>query len=408
MTGKKLYWAFALAGFIGLLAVLGSKENRVNWFESYNAEQTIPYGTLIVDELINALPQQPQLRKIDMPPYLFLQKDSVAKGTYLLINSNLYLGDNEIDALLNWVRKGNRLFIASRTIDAYLTDTLQLKKEVVDDYENYDNLHTFNFYDPVLRADSLYGLDISFDNQYFILPDTVPTQAVALAYTDFIKENDSLITNRPNFVKVPFGDGEVLLSTLPEAFTNYFVLHRNNYEYTAGMLSYIDFTMPVYLDQYHINGRLINTSPLYVFLRFEKLKWAYYLALITLLLYVLFGGKRKQRPIQISKPLQNQTLHFVETISHHLFEKKQHTRVAQLLYQHFCYFSRTHLQLEPEPGNENYRQMLSEKTGVSATDISLLDALLVKAEKGKLTQEQDLRKFNTLLDTLKQKYYGNP
>lgn len=408
MTGKKLYWAFALAGFIGLLAVLGSKENRVNWFESYNAEQTIPYGTLIVDELINALPQQPQLRKIDMPPYLFLQKDSVAKGTYLLINSNLYLGDNEIDALLNWVRKGNRLFIASRTIDAYLTDTLQLKKEVVDDYENYDNLHTFNFYDPVLRADSLYGLDISFDNQYFIIPDTVPTQVVALAYTDFIKENDSLITNRPNFVKVPFGDGEVLLSTLPEAFTNYFVLHRNNYEYTAGMLSYIDFTMPVYLDQYHINGRLINTSPLYVFLRFEKLKWAYYLALITLMLYVLFGGKRKQRPIQISKPLQNQTLHFVETISHHLFEKKQHTRVAQLLYQHFCYFSRAHLQLEPEPGNENYRQMLSEKTGVSAIDISRLDTLLVKAEKGKLTLEQDLRNFNTFLDTLKQKYYGNP
>lgn len=408
MTGKKLYWAFALAGFFGLLAVLGSKENRVNWFESYNAEQTIPYGTLIVDELINALPQQPQLRKIDMPPYLFLQKDSVAKGTYLLINSNLYLGDNEIDALLNWVRKGNRLFIASRTIDAYLTDTLQLKKEVVDDYENYDNLHTFNFYDPVLRADSLYGLDISFDNQYFIIPDTVPTQVVALAYTDFIKENDSLITNRPNFVKVPFGDGEVLLSTLPEAFTNYFVLHRNNYEYTAGMLSYIDFTMPVYLDQYHINGRLINTSPLYVFLRFEKLKWAYYLALITLMLYVLFGGKRKQRPIQISKPLQNQTLHFVETISHHLFEKKQHTRVAQLLYQHFCYFSRAHLQLEPEPGNENYRQMLSEKTGVSAIDISRLDTLLVKAEKGKLTLEQDLRNFNTFLDTLKQKYYGNP
>lgn len=408
MTGKRLYIAFALAGFLGLLAVLGSKENRVNWFESYNAEQSIPYGTRIVDELIQALPQKPQLHKIDIPPYLFLQKDSLAQGTYLLINRNLYLGDNEIDALLNWVRKGNTLFVASRTIDAYLTDTLQLYKEVVNDYENFDNLHNFNFYDSSLRVDSLYRFDISFDNHYFIIPDTLSVQAVALGYTDFDKETDSLITDRPNFVKIPFGQGEILLSTLPEAFTNYFILQNNNREYTAGILSYIDFSKPVYLDQYHINGKIKNSSPLYVFLRFEKLKWGYYLALITLLIYVLFGGKRKQRPISIKKTLQNQTLHFIDTISHQLFEKRKHTKVAQLLYHHFCYFSRARLQLEPQPRNENFTQMLSEKTDVPISEVKTLNALLLKAEKGFLTQESELKKLNTLLDTLKQKYYGKP
>lgn len=408
MRGRKLYMALAFAGIFGLLAILGSRQNRVNWYPSYNARQTIPYGTLILDELINQLPQKPQLIKTDIPPYLFLQKDSLAQGTYLLVNSNLYLGENEIDALLNWVKKGNRLFIASRTIDTYLLDTLNLQKEMVYDDENFENLHTFNFYNPSLRADSLYTLDLSFDNQYFIFRDSVPNLATPLGYTDFVKDSDSLITDRPNFVKTPFGQGEILLSTLPEAFSNYFILHRNNHQYTAGLLSYIDFSKPVYYDQYHINGRIIQTSPLYVFLRYKNLKWGYYLALITLLVFVIFGGKRRQRWIKTIKPLQNQTLHFIETISHHLFEKKQHHTVARLLYQHFCYFSRTRLQLEPQPANETYTHLLAEKTGMSDEKIQTLNALLVKAENGKLTHEAELKKLHQLIDTLKQKYYGNP
>lgn len=408
MTGKRLNIAIVLAGVIGLLLVFGTKENRVNWYESYNAEQTIPYGTLIVDEIVRKLPQKPEVKKIDIPPFIFLKKDSLAEGTYLFVNSNLYFGDDELNVLLQWVNKGNRLFVASHTIDAQLIDTLQLKKKVVDDYENFDNLHTFNFYDHALRADSLYGIDISFDNQYFIIPDTIPSQAVALGYTDFVKENDSLITNRPNFVKVPFGKGEILLSTLPEAFTNYFMLHKNNHKYIAGILSYVDWSKPVYLDQYHINGREIYMSPLYVFLRYKKLKWAYYLALITILIHVWFGGKRRQRPVKIIQPLQNQTLHFIETISHHLFEKKQHSKVAQLLYRHFCYFSRARLQLEPEPGDENYMHLLVEKTGVSPADVKALNVLLVKAKNGHIKQETKLKKLNALIDSLKQKYYGKP
>jgi hypothetical protein len=403
MKFNKFNIAIGLAAFVGLVLVLGTNENKVNWFASYASHHKIPYGTFIFKALLQQKVDASHFREINVPPFEFLKKDSLASGTYLFINQDIPLGEDEANVLLDWVATGNTLFLGAERISQNITDTLGIKQELVLDPENFFNEHAYNFYVPDLQSDSLFWFDRYKENYFFA---EVDSGAVALGYTDFRKDTDSLITDRPNFIKANFGKGIILLLTAPEVFTNYFILKNKNKDYTAGVMSYIDFSKPLLLDAYYKNGKTQYTSPLYVFLNNEKLRWAYYLILGLLLVFIIFEGKRKQRWIAIVQPLQNQTISFIHTITYNFFNQNNNTEIARLKVKHFMYFLREKLLLEKSIDDSQFASQLAEKTSMPETLADQFHQLLTDVENKNTITEAQLKELDKLIDTVKKTHHG--
>ncbi len=93
---------------------------------------------------------------------------------------------------------------------------------------------------------------------------------------------------------------------------------------------------------------------MYIFLNRKELKWAYYIALIGCLLYILFEGKRKQRAIAVITPLKNQTLSFVRTIANMYYEKGESTEIAQHKIDYFLEYIRTRFYLQTIKRKEEF------------------------------------------------------
>lgn len=115
----------------------------------------------------------------------------------------------------------------------------------------------------------------------------------------FRPDNDSLSDEKQlNFIKLPFEEGEIFVHTMPEVFSNHFLLTQDNGRYTSAVMRYFDSSQPLIWDAYYKTGRDAIDSPLHYLLNDKYLKITYYLLLISLLIFIIFEGKRKQKPLK--------------------------------------------------------------------------------------------------------------
>lgn len=308
----------ALVTIVILMLFQYNKPKEVNWFPSFVAQHKIPYGTYVLNDLMNK--QHPEnLRQINIPPFELLQKDSTLQGAYFFVNNNVSFGEAELNGLLDWTAKGNTLYIASNEFEEQLKDTLHFEtaRLYAELGEEQKQRHALTH--PNLKPKESYTFGKDSYATYFSKVDTLNTKIVGIV--DYYSQDGSEQKENFNAIKQPFGKGEIILSTFPKAFTNYFVLEGNNSDYTAGLLSYIDGSKNIYMDNHYKSGKSFYKSPMYIFLNTKEFKWAYYIVLIGTLFYVIFEGKRKQRAIHVVVPLKNQTLAFTRTIADMYFEK---------------------------------------------------------------------------------------
>src|SRR4029078_13026231 len=110
----------------------------------------------------------------------------------------------------------------------------------------------------------------------------------------------------PNFIHLRTGKGNFYVNLEPLAFSNYFLLHKNNIHYYEHALSLIAADVKkIVWDEYYLNKVVKKESKgwLSVLFRFPALKAALLTAIFTLLLYVLLEMRRKQRYIPfVAKP----------------------------------------------------------------------------------------------------------
>lgn len=397
MKPYRFYILIFLAAVFGVFLLESTKKKTINWFPSYASQDKIPYGTFVFHEILKKKTGNAPIVENHVPPFEFL-KDSAQSGTFIFINQNVYFGEDEGGKLLDFVSRGNDLFIASETIESFLLDTLGLETEIVEDEENFDNLHTFNLNHPSFHTPENYPLEENRDNFYF---SKVDSAATILGTTNFIKDEDTINTERPNFIGVPFGKGKIYLLTFPEAFTNFFLLKNDNKNYTAGVLSYIDFKKPVIFDNYYKNGKSYYVSPMHVVLENFSLRWSYYLMLLGVLLYVVFQGKRKQRAILVLEPPKNQTISFVRTIAYQFFTQKDHLEIAKLKVAHFLSYARGQLLIDPPYSQKGFAETLSQKTGVSVDKAQKLIDLINHIERNGPIDQDGLKTLDQYIHTIK-------
>ncbi|CAL2101560.1 conserved protein of unknown function [Tenacibaculum sp. 190130A14a] len=390
----KIYIAILILVVIGIVFVESSKSKQINWFPTYAAKHKIPYGTYVLRTEMDALFPN-KVKDIHTQPYVFLN-DSTYNGTYVFINNTINIDKDEFGELLAFTERGNDVFIASGGV--YI-DTLgaQTKGVYTTAFEEktYQKLVNPNF------KNQEYSFDRQFSKYYFSEIDTVNTTILGEL---IVKDgNDSIVKRAPNFIKVKHGKGSFYLHTFPEAFTNYNILLDNNNEYVASVLSYVNDKATVYWDAYYKTGKSRYTSKMQFLLNNESLKWAYYIALIGVLFFIIFKGKRNQRIIPVITPLKNQTLAFTRTIANMYYEKSAHKNIAEHKINYFLEYIRTQYRLSTLKIDENFYSKLASRSGNTLEEVKALFARITTIQQKEHITQEELIAFNKAVEAFKAK-----
>jgi len=383
---------------LSIVYIESIKPKEINWFPSYAAKHKIPYGTYILRNELPSLFSNKKVKEIHQSPYLFL-KDSTNKGTYFFVDAKLDFGKDEFNELLLFVDRGNDVFISTNGVHI---DTLNLKTKQLSTTAFEENAYQKLVNKNLDKKE--YHYDRDFSKAYFSKIDTLKT--TVLGELIIKNEKDSIVSRKPNFIKTKNGKGYFYLHTFPQAFTNYNMLLNNNYEYVASVLSYLNNTSPssnntILWDAYYKTGKSRISSPMYYILSSKHLKWAYYIALIGVLFFVIFKGKRNQRFIPVITPLKNQTLAFTRTIANMYYEKSDHKNIAAHKINYFLEYIRTNHRLSTLKIDTLFYNKLASR---SSNSIEMVEELFKRIDninaKNSISQDE-LIALNKAIETFK-------
>ncbi|WP_179348707.1 DUF4350 domain-containing protein [Winogradskyella pacifica] len=393
----KLYIILVAFTILAIVVLEMNKPKAINWFPSYATHHKIPFGTYVFNNQLKHVADSVSI--VDRPPFEYLKNNDI-NGTYLFYNGGIEFGKEELNSLLDWVSSGNTLIVAAVNFEEKLLDTLNLNMQSVNTFDNFNNEYQVKLVNPAIDDSQTYKYDRSTTFFHFNKIDTLKTSVIGLIDT-YRGENKPMEDTLVSSIKQPFGDGEIILSTFPQAFTNYFILQSPNQDYTAGLLSYIDTSKPVYVDTYYKTGKTFYTSPMYLFLNTKSLKWAYYLVLIGALIYIIFEGKRKQRAIPIVKSLKNQTVDFTRTIANMYYESGKHKDISQHKVHHFLEYIRNTLHLSTAEINTSFINNLAARSNNTVDDTKALFQLIESLNQKNDISPTELERLNTLIEQFK-------
>ena len=389
-TMKKLLWG--LVGLILLLILLdATAEQPVDWSASYVHTENKAMATEVfykgLETVTTTIEHQVK------PPFKVF-KDSLPSGTYVFINQSVGLTDEESEQLLDWVSAGNTGFIASYGVPKLLLDTLGLDVSYYISNSEIEYQPSFRLKNKSLQQNEFKTSRKAFEYLYFSEIDTAKTQTLGLVKT--AKTDKAIHTN---YVEVEWGKGSFLFHLAPQVYTNYFMVDGSNGEYTSKTLGYLDLNQPLYWDDYYKAGKERVSNPLYYLLSNPYLKSAYYLIIIASLFYVLFGGKRKQRPIPVIEPVKNRSYEFTQTIAGMYLDKKDHKAIAQKQINSFFEHIRSTYQLQTHSIDQEFIQNLAFKTGTTAQELNALFEYIQRLNTTENITEDDLKTLDKKLTT---------
>ncbi len=397
---KKMYLVIGLifAIIFALALTLDISFSRtVDWEESFNEKSNKPYGISVFYKELKTLFKDKETRTLYHQPdsYFYANSeegfgDHIAEGTYIKIGNSTTLTFESVEELLHFVGLGNTLFISDYYLPSKLADTLNLDINYI--INEKDSISHLSFKSEKLEAKSSV-IDKNEGDFYFNELDSIKN--TVLGYT-----NNS--SKRVNFIKTSFENGTIYLHLQPKIFTNYNILKDERYKYLEGILSYIP-SENLYFDSYSkyqtaYNGDVEKSSELGWFLKQESFKWAWYMALLVALLFIVFNAKRRQRVVQIIKPLKNTTVAFVKTISNLYFETQDHKNLIEKKTTYFLEKIRMDYNLDTSVLDADFIEKLASKSGVAQPKVEGVIKYLVWLKTKRQYFESNLIHLNKLIE----------
>lgn len=310
-TSKKMLFLFiVLLGFVYFIE--SNKVDPIDWRVTLDNTSKSPFGTYVLDKEIDSIIPNDSIIRITEHLYDFFENnnyDSIHQTSLFSLLNYGYLDSFSRVRLNEYIIKGNTALIIQDNIDGIIngveTSSLYYEMEYNDE-EDTDlsvtltnpNISTYSFKPKSLTA------------YYFDIPDSLRNKVEVLGYLKYKG------VKYPNLIRQKQGKGQLILGLQPIVFTNYNMLESNNHLYIQGILSYL----PQQKTYFTVNKLSTDTeyhseSILRFVFKNPALKWAWYFFLGTIVVFILFTAKRKQRVIPIIKPLNNTTIEFTKTVS---------------------------------------------------------------------------------------------
>jgi len=196
-----------------------------------------------------------------------------------------------------------------------------------------------------------------------------------------------------NFIRVRYGNGNFFMNTVPLAFTNYYLLNSGNNDYVYKALSHLP-VQETFWDDYYKDGNKYNASVFQYILSQRSLKWAYYIILVSVVLFILFYGRRRQRIIPVIPPLTNTTVEFVETVGNLYYQQKDFKNIAEKRISYFLDYLRNKYLIRTGFFDEDTIEKISEKSSLSIGKIKYILREIEKVNHSQKITEVELININ--------------
>lgn len=391
MLDKRSRNIVVILGITILVIILSEifRPRPIDWRPSYTSVDKIPFGAYVLFEEFEALFRPSEIETVTQDPFEFLlQKKYKENSAYFFVDDHLNFDERQFEELRTYAAEGNTVFLSSRSFGYMIQDSLKIESKT--NYELKNDTLFPKLFNPQLKTSE----DIRFDNRVFHTVFTAidTLQTTALGYFD----SEEKPIDELNFIEVQHGQGRFYLHTLPEAFSNYYLL-KNHAAYTENLLSYIQADH-IYWDAYLKSGRKVVTSPMRFVFSEISLKWAYYVAIVGVLLLLLFKAKRQQRIIPVIKPLKNTSIEFTQTIGDLYFQHKDYTNIIAKKITYFFEIVRSKYYLNTQQLDDRFITKLSQKSGNTLEDTQQLIQLIAHLKEKAVHSEQDLIALNNQME----------
>jgi hypothetical protein len=401
MRKIKIYILLFVLLLILLFVIESTKPKPVDWSPSFNRNHKKPWGTYILFNELNTLFKEATINTVDVTPYeklkhqyYKLNTDTVnntpTKKTYIFLNDYVDIDKESVNSLLQFVKNGNTVFISAKSVSTYLKDTLKFKTK---------HKYFYNFNDTTTNKEMLLA-NKELQQQKFIYNkgfegiylDTLKPETSTILGYNFVEGKKYI-----NFVKIKYGKGDFFIHLQPYAFTNYHLLKDNHHLYASNVFSYID-TKEILWDTKIKTGTNVSKSSLRFILSHPPLKWAWRLAWLGLIIFVIFRAKRKQRIIPIINKPENTSIAFAKTIGNMYFNEGKPKDIIDKKIKFFLEFIRNRYLLDTQNLNKEFIKRLHHKSGVDNTEINRLINYIINLSKNDDLKEHHLITLNKLLE----------
>ncbi|RRD02925.1 DUF4350 domain-containing protein [Prevotella sp. OH937_COT-195] len=444
MNNSKIFvFVIAVLLVVAVLIEL-SVPKRFNWKTSFDHESEQPFGCKLFDSL--AVKSMKNGYSVRRTTYYQLLKDSVNTPLSVIdIHDNYYeKPDLEIKSMLDFVARGNKVLIATHNFSDDLLDSLHLvmdekffysysfghglisSRETLlwDEDSMYDGKY-YNVYSGIDGAAFKLGKDTMLssyinDDMY---PDTIydyddeEESAKQLGYTDVVIRETSeewetmawkSVENEimPIVMKRKWGRGEIVVCSTPLMLTNYGIMDGENVGYVYRLLNSISDNPVIRLVDTEPEESHVSQSPMRFFLANPPLRWATYMALTTLLLFMFFTARRRQRAIPVIKKAENNQLEFTKLIGTLYYQEGVHGDLVRKKYMFFAEQLRREMQVDIDNDAEDTENFntIARHTGMEVADVTARIKTIRNACRGNLPMTEE--EMMMYVDYMNEMLYG--
>lgn len=381
------------------------------WVPTYSHTDKQPLGCALFDSLLSV--SLPQGYALTRETFYQLEKDSASRRGVLVVAGLLEGSKADVDALLRMAERGDKVMLVSSIFPQLLEDTLHF-------YCTYSHFTSVAFQEYLIhnyfRRDTLRWIedDCYASHSYQVYP---PFLDSCLRSKDSLSFGKDSLQMRPLAVKTstgdvlamacPCGKGEIILVSTPLLFTNYGVTDGNTVHYLFRLLSQMGDLPIVRSEGYTRDTAQKQLSPFRYLLSHPPLRWALYLSMLTIVLFMCFTARRRQRAIPVVEAPKNRSLEFIELIGTLYFQRGNRADLVRKKYQFLTEELRREMyvdveQLEAGMNGEGRKTEVMEKiacrTGWSVDELAAFWRELWPVVQG--SREVEVSEMKRLIDKM--------
>lgn len=414
---------------VGLAVLLGGlyyymgreKPSRFNWNRTLKHDGMQPYDLSVFFSTMRA--EYPG--KFDEIPANSTLREQVGRlnpelgDIYMYVGEPLYLTKTECDELETFVSQGGTVFISSPSVPKEFFRSFPSLKQA---YVKGDYRLAFKpvFSNRKLASDTFSFVHLSRNRPeehlwYFFKSGQTVVEAEDTVFNAAEGSDESVISISRvsglgvDFIGLNHGAGKVYLHPNPVMFSNVYLTQKTGRNYLAAAMSHLPANRILYDFSAGLPKQdVFNEKPrgnMLDFIRGQKTLWhAWWLLLTGVLMFLVFGGRRKQRSIPVINPPVNHTMAFIEAIGRFYHSEKQNALVFRREWNQLQIFIRQHFRLNGISAAEHDIIRLSEKSGVSQETIR---TLIGRYEKYRIFSElkaDELTDINKAIGRFYQEY----
>lgn len=360
---------------------------------TFRRKDKIPYGTFVAYESLQYLFPNAEI-SINKSNFATLAQSEGGKKALIFIGHTAAMNASQVNAMLSFVGQGNHVFISSFYFDDSLLHALNLRAGSSSNILTAKEGLRISVLQPVTNDSLSFAYPgAAFDN-YVDSLDPV--------YATVLGRNEQ---GRPNLVKFNYkGGGSLFLHFAPMAFTNFFLLHKNNKAYYDDVLSYIPNNVNEVLwdENFRYGDDGGNSKSAFSALRYilgsRPLSVAFWLLLLLLLTIYLIESKRRQRIVPVIEGLRNNSLDFVTTVGRLYYQRRDNQNLVVKMATHFQDHIRTKYNLSVHMTDEGFVDRLAYKTGFPKEFLNVLKGELLHLQDSPSVSDEELLALNKKLE----------